>query len=388
VDSFNPVFNVTGSFYNPNIYMEYLATIFPLALSFLISKSIRFEVYNKILQKLKKCKVLKIVNFNKNRHKFDFIFRTFVYCIIILLLRLIIVTFSRGALFSILLSTFYLLWFNYRAKLNIITSKYLWRIKLNTFFILLTIFTAIIYALYYSKKDSADGRLFIWKNTLSMIKDKPIFGHGFDSFESLYMNYQADYLKNNKGSGEEKIASDNYYAFNDFLKVWSEIGIIGVLFLIGLIMFILDPFNKEKKWGETPFIIVAFKAGILSLISISFFSYPSNILQLKCNCIFFSSIIINDLKAIKYFKLELRNHIIRKAIMPFILFVFTSVYCYCCLYISNYYIAYKNSGKAYQYYESGSVMNATLLYEMAYPYMKSNGYFLINYAEALINSSN
>lgn len=392
LDSFHPVFNITGNFYNPNIYMEYLASIFPLALAFFISKDIRFEVYNTILQNTNNYKVSRIAGFsilsNINRHKFDIVIRVIILVMIILMLRLNIKTFSRGALISIILSTIYLLSFNNWVKLNLMNIRNSWVKRIGLFFISATLFTVIISGLYYSKKDSADGRLFIWKNTLNMINDKPIFGHGIESFESLYMEYQADYFYNNKGSAEEKIASDNYYAFNEILKVWSEIGIIGVLFQIILILIILDPFHKGKKWGDVPFILIAYKAGIISMIIISLFSYPSNILQLKCNFIIYSSIIINNLKTIKHFKLDLRNQIIRRAIKPLLFFLLTSINCYYCLHISNYYIAYKNSRRAYEYYESGSVMNATLLYEMAYRYMKSNGYFLIKYAEALIHSSN
>jgi len=44
---------------------------------------------------------------------------------------------------------------------------------------------------------SINTRLLIWKTTLEMIKDRPIFGSGIGTFKMNYLNYQAEFLKNN-----------------------------------------------------------------------------------------------------------------------------------------------------------------------------------------------
>lgn len=54
--------------------------------------------------------------------------------------------------------------------------------------------------LYYQKKDSTSGRLLIWKVSSEMIKDKPVFGSGYGSFQANYMDYQVAYFKNNPDS--------------------------------------------------------------------------------------------------------------------------------------------------------------------------------------------
>ena len=68
-------------------------------------------------------------------------------------------------------------------------------------FVLIAITLVILIAtaifLYQIKKDSADGRTFIWKSSLEIIKDKPIFGSGFDSYINSFNNYKLHYFQKN-----------------------------------------------------------------------------------------------------------------------------------------------------------------------------------------------
>lgn len=45
------------------------------------------------------------------------------------------------------------------------------------------------------KKDSADGRLLIWRCAMPMLQQNWLTGYGTGGFEAHYMDYQADYLK-------------------------------------------------------------------------------------------------------------------------------------------------------------------------------------------------
>lgn len=55
--------------------------------------------------------------------------------------------------------------------------------KKTIFLFVLGIITALILS-HFFKKDSADGRLLIWKCTWEMIKDKPILGFGTGGFRA------------------------------------------------------------------------------------------------------------------------------------------------------------------------------------------------------------
>lgn len=143
------------------------------------------------------------------------------------------------------------------------------KIKILKYAVLITL--PILILLYKYKEDSAAGRLFIWKVSTNMILDKPIYGHGIQSFPSKYMLYQGEYFKQNPNDNHSIKASNNYYAFNEFIRIITEQGIIGlILFLLIVISVFI---SKDDK--------VAIKSGLISLLVFSFFSYPSDILPLK-----------------------------------------------------------------------------------------------------------
>ncbi|MEG0153711.1 MAG: O-antigen ligase family protein [Cellulosilyticaceae bacterium] len=66
------------------------------------------------------------------------------------------------------------------------------------------------YGLYQLKPDSAQGRLLIWKVTLSMINEKPLTGFGPEGFATYYMHYQAAYLETSATLRESYLADSNH----------------------------------------------------------------------------------------------------------------------------------------------------------------------------------
>jgi O-antigen ligase len=54
--------------------------------------------------------------------------------------------------------------------------------------------TVFIISIYFIRRDSADGRLLIWYNTIKMIEDFPLFGIGTGGWQANYMLYQAEYF--------------------------------------------------------------------------------------------------------------------------------------------------------------------------------------------------
>ena len=94
--------------------------------------------------------------------------------------------------------------------------------------------------LYFYKKNSSDGRLFIYKNTMEMIKDRPFLGHGFDSFKVKYLDYQATYFKDNSKDKRNIYLADNTRtAFNDYMLIIAEQGIFaGVLIFIAIFLLL------------------------------------------------------------------------------------------------------------------------------------------------------
>lgn len=128
---------------------------------------------------------------------------------------------------------------------------------------------ALLILLYLSKKDSADGRLLIWRCTLNLFMDNPIIGCGPGTFQAKYMLYQGEYFKNHPDSSFAFLADNVNHPFNEFFLVLTEHGIIGFSLVI-LFMFLLIRAYLLKP----DHVNLVSLLSLLALATFSFFSYP------------------------------------------------------------------------------------------------------------------
>ncbi|NDV81875.1 O-antigen ligase [Bacteroides sp. 51] len=135
--------------------------------------------------------------------------------------------------------------------------------------VVLLVLIVSIWGLYQHKKDSADGRLFIWNNTIEMIKEKPILGYGTGGWVANYMYYQADYFKEYPDSDYRMLADDVAYPYNELLHLWVDQGIIGVSLIICLLYNLLFYKSSNK-------LNAILKCALVSFVVFSFFSYPTD----------------------------------------------------------------------------------------------------------------
>lgn len=87
------------------------------------------------------------------------------------------------------------------------------------------------------KKDSALGRFHIWEMELRAIADKPLTGHGFGKSLGAYGDAQAEYFETEeRGQERVRIAGCPEYAFNEYLRMGMEFGILGLLLSVAVIV--------------------------------------------------------------------------------------------------------------------------------------------------------
>ena len=128
---------------------------------------------------------------------------------------------------------------------------------------------AIMIGLYFLKKESADGRLFIWQCSARMIADKPILGHGVGGFQREYMLYQADYFRTHPASSYVMRADIVKHPFNEFVLLLVEHGLVGGL-LFGLLVYLLIREYRKSKQLETFYAMLCLSGiGVFAC-----FSYP------------------------------------------------------------------------------------------------------------------
>lgn len=119
------------------------------------------------------------------------------------------------------------------------------------------------------KTDSADGRMLIWKCSWNIIKEKPLLGHGIHAFKAHYMDYQAAYFQEHPTSKYAMLAGNVNHPFNEFISIWIQFGIIGLIGL-ALILFFLWKYYRRNPTNQG-------QCAWLSLLAIGvcgMFSYP------------------------------------------------------------------------------------------------------------------
>ncbi len=80
-------------------------------------------------------------------------------------------------------------------------------------------------------------RVTVWKNTIALIQDRPWLGFGTGSFEEAY----SQKIKDNP-EWEKHLLHDPH---NQFLKIWAEMGIFGLIVFLGMLTSSL--FQKSSK---------------------------------------------------------------------------------------------------------------------------------------------
>ncbi|MDW7972120.1 MAG: Wzy polymerase domain-containing protein, partial [Thermodesulfovibrio sp.] len=89
-------------------------------------------------------------------------------------------------------------------------------------------------------------RILMYETSLEMFKEKPLTGHGFSNFGSLYMYYQAKVKKSNpdyyKGSGNQY----THHPHNEISLIVAESGILGIL---GILCLFYGFLRFAKKIG-------------------------------------------------------------------------------------------------------------------------------------------
>ena len=124
-------------------------------------------------------------------------------------------------------------------------------------------------ALYLWKKDSADGRLLIWRCSAAMIADAPVAGHGAGSFGAKYMDYQADFFRGHPGEERTAWLADNVkHPFNEVLKIGVEWGVVGWAALAAFAVWLWRAWRRSGREKRPLFLSVA-GCGVCGL-----FSYP------------------------------------------------------------------------------------------------------------------
>lgn len=112
-----------------------------------------------------------------------------------------------------------------------------------------------------------ESRVYLWKTALKMIKEHPVLGVGNGNFVSLYDSYVKKYP-------ELKYPYFTHYpSHNSYLKVESELGILGIIFFIGLLYFAfasVKSFADKCKNDFNKYFYIGFLASMAAFYCMNF----------------------------------------------------------------------------------------------------------------------
>ncbi len=168
--------------------------------------------------------------------------------------------YSRNTLFFLLLSIYTIFLF-FNKKLSFF-------IKTTIFSLTIVLFFALSPRLF--QNTALLERFYLWKIALNMVKDAPLLGHGLNSYSKINKQYFPPRPE------DMPYASGSYlylaYPHNSYLKLWVEIGLIGLL----LYLYIYYCFFKyafriiNRSPGEIRFKLCLYLMSISTLLTSTF----------------------------------------------------------------------------------------------------------------------
>ena len=227
--------DIRGTFYNSGIYIAYVLSLLPVVLPTLINLTPKWMSW------------------------------LFLGTLITLILSFSIVNESRASVIAITLvlaGTYLSSKFNFK-------GIFLKGILFTSFLMLISV--AMLF-----KQTSSMGRWLIWQVTLNNFWHRPLLGYGPTMFSKLYPDWQAFFFMHNGSQSliYQQLADVTHVAFNEYLQILAETGLIGFILFVLLIWFII---SLKAKPGKTR-LMLGFKSMIFFYLIFAGFSYPFHIL--------------------------------------------------------------------------------------------------------------
>ena len=335
------LFKLTGSFFNPGPYAGYLAVVFPIALHLF------FKGYNDYITFIRIC-------------------LCGLTCVAILMV--LPASMSRASWLAIVAGSLVVIVNKWKVNIIVLKKK---KLKIFTLCLLFCLLVAAFWGTYYLKKDSADGRLLTWKVSISTLAQHPL-GVGLGHFPSAYGETQAAYFASGKAFlKEEYVAGNPEYAYNEFLQISIESGIVSLLLFVGILICAMRGLIKSENWGVL--------GSLVALLVFACFSYPFSVLPFLIVFVFLLAMSVTE----KSTQISQNRKIIHSISISFVLVVCTIVTTFCLWKQYPVYNAYKQWKSHQSYYRMEMYKEASQSYESLFPYLNDQIQFLFEYGRSL-----
>lgn len=361
------LFKLTGSLFNPGPYGGYLAVCFPMAVYYLLSD-------------------WRIVRRTYRRYLWPFFLRWGIAALTATFILLALpATMSRSAWVAALGGSLVavLLFLRQDKYGKQVFERY--KKQLRRWGVALLIAAIIAPAgIYFLKKDSADGRLLIWK--IGLIHDRYMpFCLGVGMFPHLYGDLQANYFSGDKATEAEKMLAGNpEYAFNEYLQLLLETGLFS---FVVFILILIHTFITGIKWKRAGPV-----SSLSALLLFAFTSYPFSVLPFLVVLVFLIAACSSRQRVIAhthevfdrcYFRYREEEVNQNRFYVAILLLLIVPVTAFCLHNRRPTHQAYKEWSKAKLLYQSGLYREAETEYREIYPLLNDQVNFLFEYGRTL-----
>ncbi len=282
--------SVTGTFVNRNHLSGYLEMIIPLALGLMIA---RIDLFSLVGLKWRE-KLLRLSEKGLSTN---------------LLLSLGIIIMSLAIIFSKSRSGIFLLVFTFILFFQLALLHFRGTMHQKKWIknFLRIVFLIIIFISFYIGISATlerfaldkllhEQRPVFWANTIGIVSEFPFFGTGLGTFPSIYPDYE-----------ENRIPMRLFHAHNDYLEYLSELGIVGLILLLGGILFmVINSFLiwRVRRYPEVKGLALG---GIVAIICILIHSITDFNLQIPANMMLFSVVLSLTIVTVFYKRKGMNN---------------------------------------------------------------------------------
>ncbi|MBI4653448.1 MAG: O-antigen ligase family protein [Nitrospirae bacterium] len=137
------------------------------------------------------------------------------------------------------------------------------------------------------------ARTDIWKDTINMVRDFPVFGTGLGTFENIYLQYQ---------TGRSRFLYE--HAHNDYIEIFTDTGIAGFMIVITMLFFFFYKIIKAWRQRHNNFVKCMAASGLASCVAIAVHSFTDFNMRIPAN-----ALLLTVIAALTYATLNIEQRV-------------------------------------------------------------------------------
>jgi O-Antigen ligase len=203
---------------------------------------------------------------------------TSYFMVVLIMTAALFATLSRGGIAACVVSFIFFVWIT--RKRRSLRSR-----ALLLSLLALVISAVVVFAAWDRIEDRFEGagyidRATVWKDSLGILRDYPLFGSGLGAFESTYLRYQSRY---------NQALFD--HAHNDYIEVMTDTGVIGTALAGGAALLLFSSLYRRWRTKRSTYAQCIGAGGLSASVALAVHSFTDFNLHIPANAPLFTVIV-------------------------------------------------------------------------------------------------